>query len=314
MHLNEKTESSRRRRCVPVQWQDCAWCPRIVTQLPFASCPSPTAKNIQRMPALRINRSRFYFKPMKTIPLSSRRSRAFTIVELLVVISIIALLAALLLPVLASAKKHALIAQARLQMSDIVTAIQKYDSDYSRFPVSPGVQSVSGGTNFTYGDALLVNALGPGNYATNNSEVIAILMDIQTYTNGVHTVNFGHVKNPQQTIFLNAKMGDASNTNGVVGPDLVYRDPWGNPYVISLDLDEDNEVSDAFYGSPLVSSSTQVANGSGLVGLNYHVENNVGSYAFHGNVMVWSAGPDGKVDPTATATSGANKDNVLSWQ
>ncbi|MGA2029910.1 MAG: prepilin-type N-terminal cleavage/methylation domain-containing protein [Verrucomicrobiota bacterium] len=266
------------------------------------------------MPALRINRSRFYFKPMKTIPLSSRRSRAFTIVELLVVISIIALLAALLLPVLASAKKHALIAQARLQMSDIVTAIQKYDSDYSRFPVSPGVQSVSGGTNFTYGDALLVNALGPGNYATNNSEVIAILMDIQTYTNGVHTVNFGHVKNPQQTIFLNAKMGDASNTNGVVGPDLVYRDPWGTPYVISMDLDEDSQCFDAFYRLKNV-SQVQPNSSTGFNGLVNPTSNpNSDNFQFHGNVMVWSAGPDKKINPPLPANQDVNKDNILSWQ
>ena len=30
--------------------------------------------------------------------------------------------------------------------------------------------------------------------------------------------------------------------------------------------------------------------------------------------MVWSAGPDGKIDPTAPANSGVNKDNILSWQ
>ncbi len=30
--------------------------------------------------------------------------------------------------------------------------------------------------------------------------------------------------------------------------------------------------------------------------------------------MVWSAGPDGNIDPTAKANAGVNKDNVLSWQ
>ena len=44
------------------------------------------------------------------------------------------------------------------------------------------------------------------------------------------------------------------------------------------------------------------------------------NFQLHGKVMVWSAGPDGKIDPTATpsglgsANYGANKDNVLSWQ
>jgi hypothetical protein len=30
--------------------------------------------------------------------------------------------------------------------------------------------------------------------------------------------------------------------------------------------------------------------------------------------MVWSAGPDGKIDSGAPADKGANKDNILSWQ
>jgi len=30
--------------------------------------------------------------------------------------------------------------------------------------------------------------------------------------------------------------------------------------------------------------------------------------------MVWSAGPDTRIDPHAKATQGANKDNVVSWK
>jgi prepilin-type N-terminal cleavage/methylation domain-containing protein len=318
MHIPDKMKSSRRECSVPVQWQDCAWVPRIVTRIPFA--PYQTAKKFQRMPALRINSSRFYFKTMKTIPLPLRRPRAFTLIELLVVIAIIALLAALLLPVLGSAMQHAKIAQAKLQISDILTAIQKYNSDYSRFPISSGVQSqsVSGGTNFTYGGSLLANYIPPlpasdSIYTTNNSEVMAILMDIQTYTNGVHTVDFGHVKNPQQTIFLNAKMGDANNTNGVVGPDLVYRDPWGTPYVISMDLDENSQCFDAFYR---LKNVTQQNNQTGYFGLvnSTDANGNGDNFSFHGNVMVWSAGPDKKINSTLPANQDVNKDNVLSWQ
>ena len=53
-------------------------------------------------------------------------------------------------------------------------------------------------------------------------------------------------KNPQQTIFLNAKMSGDTSSPGV-GTDLVYRDPWGNPYVISMDLNYDEQCKDAFY-------------------------------------------------------------------
>ena len=67
--------------------------------------------------------------------------RAFTIVELLVVIAIIGILAAMLLPVLAKAKVTAQKKQAVVEISQIVGAIQQYDSVYGRFPVSAAAQS-----------------------------------------------------------------------------------------------------------------------------------------------------------------------------
>ena len=147
-----------------------------------------------------------------------------------------------------------------------------------------------------------------------NAEVIAILMDITNYPgNGTPTINTNHVKNPQQTVFLNAQMsGDNPELPPGVGTDLVYRDPWGNPYVISMDLNYDEQCQDAFYCQWAVSHQ------SGTTGLNGLVSSgnaaNQDDFKYRGTVMVWSAGPDGKIDPTAPANQGVNKDNVLSWQ
>ena len=45
-------------------------------------------------------------------------------------------------------------------------------------------------------------------------------------------------KNPQRISFLNAKLtGDVTSPG--VGTDYVYRDPWGNPYIITLDANYD---------------------------------------------------------------------------
>jgi prepilin-type N-terminal cleavage/methylation domain-containing protein len=271
---------------------------------------------------------------MKTMTIPSRRPRAgFTLVELLTVIAIIAILAAMLLPVLAAARKHAQRVQARLQCQDIATAIEKYDSDYGRFPVSTNAQiaAAAKNTDFTYGWVFQTPAspvqvettLGSG-VILSNAEVIAILMDVTNYGSGQPVLaNMNHQKNPQRTIFLNAKMSgyDPSQpgpADGGVDVNGVYRDPWGNPYVISMDLNYDENCNDSFYSLKNVSQANGQTGWNGLV--NTDAGGNTDNFQYHGKVMVWSAGPDGKIDPTAvsagvgSANSGANKDNVLSWQ
>jgi prepilin-type N-terminal cleavage/methylation domain-containing protein len=253
------------------------------------------------------------------IPPQKGSGRAFTLVEMLVVIAIIGILAALLLPALSRGKRAAKVKQAQLQIADIVSAISRYDADYSRYPVSPAAMTAAannGNDDFTYGGTY-PNASGApvfiGNplYSPNNSEVIAILMDLTTYGNGTPTINVGHVKNPRQIKYLNPPMAsDPSNPNAPgVGPDGVYRDPWGSPYIISMDLNYDEKCRDAFYRQTSIS---QQANQTGWNGL-YDTLNN-GIFEYNGPIMVWSVGPDKMVDTASKAPLGGNKDNILSWK
>jgi len=235
-------------------------------------------------------------------------SRAFTLVELLTVIAIIGILSAMLLAVFSSVTNSAKSAKAKMEMSSLVTAIQGYDGAYGRYPVSPAVQNLANAakSDFTYGGSLLAayaTDIGPGNYTTDNSEVIAILMDLTNYPGGGWTVNTNHQSNPLRTIYLNAHMSGDTNSPGV-GMDLVYRDPWGNPYIITMDLNFNEVCEDAFYKSAIVSAG----------GLNGLILQPDGNYAYLGTVMVWSAGPNKTIDPDDPATDHENHDNVLSWK
>src|SRR5436190_20235388 len=109
--------------------------------------------------------------------------KGFTLIELLVVMAIIGILAALLLPALKAAITRTKVRKAQMQIAHIVAAIKEYDSKYGHYPVSNEVMASASGlhTDFTYSDTLLQTLLPAGSPTTNNSEVIAILMDIEKY-------------------------------------------------------------------------------------------------------------------------------------
>jgi prepilin-type N-terminal cleavage/methylation domain-containing protein len=311
-----------------VEWHDSMWCPAIVTR----TLRRPAVTKPLLVPPILAHpgRQTIFTKAMKNPLTPLRRQRAaFTLIELLVVIAIIAILAAMLLPALAAAKKAVLKHKAKLEAQAIATAIEGYDSAYGRFPVSAIAQNQAASNavlkknpDFTYGGNFFLSSGTPyivqtQGLALTNDEVIAVLMDITNYPSGAATINNGHQKNPQQTKFLNAKMSGDITLPGV-GPDLVYRDPWGNPYIISMDLNYDEQCEDAFYCNHLVSQQSGATGYNGLVNPSVALPNGLDHFQFHGKVMVWSAGPPvhGKptVDPNFHANDAANKNHVLSWQ
>lgn len=255
-----------------------------------------------------------------------KNRKGFTLIELLVVISIIGILAGILLPSLAKAKTAAKIAQAKTEIQGFKGAIEQYHATYQRYPTSKSVRTDGVSTfnpDFTYGTWGVTTAGSPayapkgvklqtvvpttmGKVSTNNSEIVAILMDLDR-SNPISPKK-GNPENRQGQVFLNAK-GTSNTTTPGIGPDGVYRDPWGSPYIVTVDLNYDDATRDGFYRADKVSADPT----SPTRGINGLVRADRDSWEVRAGVMVWSLGPDKMADPNQPANKAPNKDNITSW-
>lgn len=222
------------------------------------------------------------------------RPQAFTLIEMLVVIAIIGILAGILLPTLGSLKTKAKIKQAQMEMVNLAAAIKAYEAEYHRFPASVDAER-NGKPDFTFGTTgtPATQAVITGNgstYEANNSEVMYILLN---QINQAPPALQAQIKNrnPRNLALFDAKMV-SDDSSGISTVDYVFRDPWGSPYIITVDLNDDNQCIDGYYCK---------FPGPGFVGTR-------APYAFSGSLMIWSFGPDKQSGP------GFDKDNVLSWK
>jgi prepilin-type N-terminal cleavage/methylation domain-containing protein len=202
---------------------------------------------------------------------SSRpRAPAFTLIELLVVIAIIVILIRFAFPVFLGIQNQARKAQAKSDLVQIVTAVTAYYAEYGKYPLTPGTPA-----DTTYGATI------------TNAQLFNELRSVSA------------LQNPRGIVFLSPPDAkDANNPRSGIGSAPAtagqYFDPWGKPYLIRIDTDYDNQVSNPY---------SQNAGSAPLL---------------RAGVIAWSLGKDTLSQSISTLpadkNTGTNKDDVISWQ
>lgn len=147
---------------------------------------------------------------------------AFTLIELLVVMLIIVTLLGLLFPAYQGVQNQARKAQAKNDLTQMVTAANAYYTEYGKYPLTPPIPA-----DTTYGSA------------TTNDKILNELRNVAA------------TENPRGIVFISPadakdigspRLG-ISHAAGTLGQ---YFDPWGQTYRIRVDTNYDNQVSNPY--------------------------------------------------------------------
>ena len=189
--------------------------------------------------------------------MKQKSRKKFTLIELLTVMAIIALLAAIFMPAMSGIINSAKNAKAREMANAIVTAIAEYETEYLEPPGwdEDGDGNIDGTDIFFGSDVVFGNAINGGTSNITQCKrkydvLIQILtsINLSTYTDGKpvidnNVINLAHVANKREIQFLEPP--DKFMDNG-------YIDPWGTRFIILLDYDFNGEVD--LDGTPLKGS------------------------------------------------------------
>ena len=190
-----------------------------------------------------------------TLPRQRERLSAFTLIELIIVITLIAILIGLLFPAINGAQKQAKKVQAKNDLVQIVTAVNAFYTEYGKYPTNAT-------TDVTY---------GPGGSPTENG---GLFNELQGLSNTFNTRKIVFINPPNAKDQNNPRSGIRVSTGG-------YYDPWGTEYAVAMDANYNNIVVAPSY-TDLQSNYSTATDGSGDKGVTT-------------GVIAWSLGADTKL-------------------
>ena len=154
-----------------------------------------------------------------------KKSRGFTLIELITVISIILILMGLLFPAITGIKELAKKAQAKNDVTNIVTAVKAFYTEYGCYP----------GTPTSVAAPLLFAGADPSN---SNGALLAQLTGTSATTGTANTRGIVFIEVPSAKSTTAPKAGISGG---------IWYDPWGTPYCVGVDYSYVNQIPQSIH-------------------------------------------------------------------
>ena len=205
----------------------------------------------------------------------------FTLVEMLTVIGIIIILAGIIIPTVAIAKARGQQSRAEGDISAIMAAMKNMAADYN------GNLLDKDGSNYKIGGQSATVASDVATLTGDAYDAMIVELSAPKNKNGSSLVTVS--VNRRRKTYLDPT-GDFDPSQAYTAQrDTLYRDPWGNPYIILIKVTKDNEL--------------KINNNKTIVG----------------NFAVYSKGPDGvdnggcNEDHPICGSDDCGHDDIASW-
>jgi prepilin-type N-terminal cleavage/methylation domain-containing protein len=165
---------------------------------------------------------------LKILPMRRIRGHtsAFTLIEILVVMTLIAILVGIGVPAFTSIMEQARKTQAKNEEQQIVAAVNAYYTEYGKYP--------------------LVTADAIANNGDLFYSLRAVALGANALVNGVPAVN------PRSIVFIQPPVSKDQTTprSGIQTSTSIWYDPWGSPYNVEIDGNYDNQITNPYADTP----------------------------------------------------------------
>jgi len=149
------------------------------------------------------------------------QTNAFTLIEILVVMTLIAILVGIGVPAFTSVMEQARKTQAKNEEQQIVAAVNAFYTEYGKYPLVTADTTLTGTSTPSNGD---------------------LFFTLRAVSGGV---NLNNAVNTRAIVFIQQPVSKDQTTprSGIQTASSVWYDPWGSPYNVEIDGDYSNQIT-----------------------------------------------------------------------